>query len=82
MNRLEEHEILARMDRRTVVLLLNNLNSFTANRERACEFGDVILEAQVPLAKILFFPGLLPDLLRGEEEHLVIGGVYRVRVVS
>jgi len=69
-------------DRREVVLLLNNLNSFTANRERACEFGDVILETQVPLPKILFFPSLLPDLLRGEEEYLVIGGVYRMRRVN
>lgn len=76
LNRLEEHEVLARPDRYRAVLLLNNLNSFTSNRERACEFGDYILEAAVPLPKILFFPGLLPDLLRGEEEYLVIGGVY------
>jgi NAD+--dinitrogen-reductase ADP-D-ribosyltransferase len=82
VNRLEEHEILARTNWRSAVLLLNNLSSFTANRERACEFGDVILESQVPFPKVLFFPGLLPDLLRGEEEYLVIGGVYQVRVVS
>jgi NAD+---dinitrogen-reductase ADP-D-ribosyltransferase len=82
LNRLEGHEVLCRPARREAVLLLNNLNSFTANRERACEFGDTLLEAQVPPAKVLFFPGLLPDLLRGEEEHLVIGGLYRVRLVS
>jgi NAD+--dinitrogen-reductase ADP-D-ribosyltransferase len=82
VNRLEGHEVLGRPTRREAVLLFNNLNSFTANQERACELGDTILEAPVPLAKILFFPGLLPDRLRGEEEHLVIGGLYRVRLVS
>lgn len=79
-NRLEEHDILARPDKGTAILLFNNLNSFTANRERAGEFGDYILTAAVPQSKLLFFPGLLPDLLRGEEEHLVIGGVYEVRL--
>lgn len=78
INRIEEHEILHRPDKRTYILVLNNLNSFTANRERADEFGDYILEVQVPTAKLLFMPGLLPDTLKGEEEYLVIGGVYRV----
>jgi NAD+--dinitrogen-reductase ADP-D-ribosyltransferase len=59
-------------------VLLNNLNSFTGNRERACEFGDYILETQVPLPKVFFFNGLLPGMLKGEDEWVVIGGVYEV----
>lgn len=60
---------------------LNNLVSFTARRSIACEFGDTILEARVPTAKILFFNDLLPrHPLRGEAEYLVIGGDYRVTV--
>lgn len=78
INRIEEHEVLDHPDKRTYVLVLNNLNSFTANRERADEFGDYILEVEIPLAKLLFMPGLLPGTLKGEEEYLVIGGVYQV----
>jgi NAD+--dinitrogen-reductase ADP-D-ribosyltransferase len=60
---------------------LNNVVSFTAQRSIACEFGDTILEARVPTAKILFFNDLLPrHALRGESEYLVIGGDYRVTV--
>jgi NAD+--dinitrogen-reductase ADP-D-ribosyltransferase len=36
----------------------------------------------VPLAKIVFFSGLLPkSLLSGESEHLVLGGYYKVRAM-
>lgn len=60
---------------------LNNVSSFTASRDIACEFGDYILEAQVPTVKILFCNDLLPrHVLRGETEYLVIGGDYRVMV--
>jgi NAD+--dinitrogen-reductase ADP-D-ribosyltransferase len=60
---------------------LNNVSSFTARRDIACEFGDSILEAQVPTVKILFCNDLLPrHALRGEAEYLVIGGDYRVMV--
>lgn len=57
---------------------LNNLSSFSASRERADEFGDVVISCAVPLAKILAFTGLLPGLLQGEDEFLVIGGVVAV----
>ncbi|MBI5750908.1 MAG: NAD(+)--dinitrogen-reductase ADP-D-ribosyltransferase [Hydrogenophilales bacterium] len=64
-----------------IVAHLNNISSFTADRNIACEFGDYILEAQVPAAKILFFNDLLPrHPLKGEAEYLVIGGDYRLRV--
>lgn len=61
------------------VLLFNNLTSFSASRERADEFGDVVLSAQVPAAKVFFHSSLLPGRFSGEDEYLVIGGLYRTR---
>ena len=82
INRLAEHETLGNRSVGQSVLLLNNLNSFTDSPERADEFGDRVIAAQVPLAKLLFFPGLLPNSLRGEQEYLVIGGLYRVEAIG
>jgi len=79
-NRIDEHEVLERRGGDRYWLLLNNLNSFTASRERADEFGDFILEAAVPLAKVFFFNQLLPGMLKGEDEFVVIGGVYEVTI--
>ncbi len=79
INRIGEHEVLAGEGRQQVVLF-NNLTSFTANRERAGEFGDYILEAEVPAAKVFFRSGLLPGVLKGEDEQLVIGGAYEVAI--
>jgi NAD+--dinitrogen-reductase ADP-D-ribosyltransferase len=78
-NRLADHEVLAQEGARQIVLF-NNLTSFTTSRERAGEFGDLIFEVEVPLPKIFFHCRLLPGLLGGEEEHLVIGGAYAVTV--
>lgn len=75
----EAREPLARLDRRTPVVLLNNLCSFTSSRDRADEFGDRVMRCEVPLPKILAFSRLLPGRLQGEDEFLVIGGVYAVR---
>lgn len=80
VSRIEEHEILAHRGKRRAVLLLNNLNSFSATRERADEFGDYILSAEVPLAKIVFCSNLLPGRLQGEDEYMVIGGLYEVEL--
>jgi NAD+--dinitrogen-reductase ADP-D-ribosyltransferase len=80
VNRIDEHEILERRSSCGFRVLLNNLNSFTACRERADEFGDYILEAAVPLAKVFFFNRLLPGMLKGEDELAVIGGLYEVRI--
>lgn len=79
VSRVREHEIVAR-DRRHAVLLLNNLNSFTATRERADEFGDYILSTDVPVAKVVFSSDLLPGKLQGEDEYMVIGGLYEVEL--
>ncbi len=78
VNSLADHEVLAKMGSGRRIVLLNNLNSFTCSRERACEFGDYILEAEIPLTKIFFQCGLLPGVLKGEDEFLVIGGVVDV----
>ncbi len=78
VNRLGDHEKLPAGAEDGPRVLFNNLNSFTCNRERAGEFGDYILTVDVPLTKIFFYCGLLPGVLKGEEEFLVIGGVYDV----
>jgi len=80
INRLGEHEVLGREPDGTQVVLLNNLSSFTSERERADEFGDYVLSARVPLPKIFFFNRLLPGMLKGEDEYVVIGGVYGVEI--
>lgn len=79
VNDFDEHEIVERLDGRRFVVRQNNLVSFSARRETAGEFGDTILEAKVPVVKVLFFNALLPGpVLSGEGEYLVIGGDYRV----
>lgn len=82
VNRMADHEILARGEAGLDVILLNNLSSFTASRERACEFGDYILAVDVPLAKVFLHCGLLPGVLQGEDEFLVIGGVVEVSLLT
>jgi len=78
VNRVSDYEVLEKGPRGQHIILLNNLNSFTCSRERACEFGDYILSVEVPLTKIFFYCGLLPGVLQGEDEFLVIGGVSEV----
>lgn len=78
INRLGDHEVLEKGADGRHLILLNNLNSFTCSRERACEFGDYILAVEVPLVKIFFHCGLLPGVLQGEDEFLAIGGVAEV----
>lgn len=60
------------------ILLLNNLNSFSRDPERASEFGDSLVKIRVPIQKLLCFEQLFPRLLQGEGEYLVIGGLYRI----
>ena len=80
VNDFAEHPIVEEIDKRTVVVRLNSLVSFTSQRDIAEWFGSYILEAEVPVCKIAFFNELLPQApLAGEGEYLVIGGDYRVR---
>jgi len=78
VNRVGEHETLGQDGDGRKLMLFNSLNSFTCSRERAGEFGDYILTVEVPLTKIFFYCGLLPGILQGEDEYLVVGGVYAV----
>ncbi|MEI7817881.1 MAG: NAD(+)--dinitrogen-reductase ADP-D-ribosyltransferase [Desulfuromonadales bacterium] len=77
-----EHELIEQIDKRTQIVRLNNLASFTSDEERAWEFGSTVWEVQVPLCKIFFYNDLLPgSIMKGEGEYLVIGGEYRIRRV-
>jgi NAD+--dinitrogen-reductase ADP-D-ribosyltransferase len=79
---LQEHVILETSAKHHHLMLLNNLNSFTGNFERAWEFGTRVLKVKVPLTKVFFFCGILPkSLFKGEDEFLVIGGEYEVKVL-
>jgi len=78
-NDLREHQLLQKLEGRRALIRLNNLVSFTSKPDIADEFGDIIIEAEVPLGKILFYNNLLlRHPLRGEAEYLVIGGEYKV----
>ncbi len=79
INSFEEHRIARRIDKKNVVMRLNNLVSFSRDRDVASCFGDMILTVDVPLQKLVFFASLLPmHALKGEGEYLVIGGDYLV----
>jgi len=86
VNHLSDHEIVADGDSHSgpeaKVVLLNNISSFSRSRERAGEFGDSILGVDVPLPKLAFFSELLPGMLKAEDEYVVIGGLYRVRLAT
>lgn len=82
LNSLQQHEHLRQKQGNRLVLLLNNLNSFTGDSDRAETFGDYVIKARVPLAKLLYFPGLLAGTLHGEAEHVVIGGAYEVQLCN
>lgn len=69
-------EVLERREDGQQIILMNSLNSFSRSRERAEEFGDYIMDVVVPTPKVLFYSGLLPRHHIGEDEYLVIGGVY------
>ena len=76
----EEYAVHEGTDMDGALVRLNNLSSFTCDAEVAWEFGSHVWAVRVPLAKILFFSGLLPrHLLEGESEYLVLGGDYRVQ---
>ncbi len=82
VNHFNDLEILRQTHKTEIITLLNNLNSFTDQYERASEFGNIILKAQIPCSKILWFPELLSGRLQGEQEYIVIGGLYRMTIES
>lgn len=81
VNDFEENLLIERIDKRTAVVRLNSIVSFSSQRDIAEQFGDFIMEARVPVVKVMFFNALLPTApLKGEAEFMVIGGDYRVGV--
>lgn len=79
-NDLSAHEIVETLGPREWIVRMNNLCSFTDDRERAWEFGDVVLEARLGIPRVFFAGHLLPrSILKGEREVLVVGGELRVR---
>lgn len=81
IDRSQAHFLRGGLSERRGVLRLNNLVSFSSSRAQAGVFGELIIEAEVPHAKLLYYPGLVRDkVLTGEGEWLVIGGDYDVAV--
>lgn len=76
-----EHSVLEETGKNRFIIRLNNLNSFTSDFEKAWEFGTKVMEVQVPLCKIFFDGSFLhSSILKGEEEAIVIGGDFDVRL--
>jgi NAD+--dinitrogen-reductase ADP-D-ribosyltransferase len=61
------------------VILFNNLSSFSLDVESALRFGSKVYQVDVPLSKIACFESLLPKSLEGEQEFMVLGGLYVVK---
>jgi NAD+--dinitrogen-reductase ADP-D-ribosyltransferase len=77
--RCEEQIVAGSLRARQCTVRLNNLVSFSRSHEGAQCFGDWVLQAQVPLCKLLFVPGLVNTRsLDGEGEVLALGGDYEV----
>lgn len=80
INTLDEHRVISgSLRERRAVVHLNNLVSFSLSREHAEMFGDWLLATDVPVQKLVFFPGLLGrSLLAGEAEVIALGGEYEI----
>ena len=78
INQLDGFDVLTQLDKHRAIVLLNNLNSFSLDRERAGEFGDTLMEADIPWQKVLYYSRLFPGMSIGEDEYLVIGGVCEI----
>jgi len=81
VNQMSKHHQIKKLAGQQQLLLFNNLNSFSDDQYLAETFGDVILKAAIPSTKLLFFPGLLTGVLKGESEYLVVGGIYQSTVI-
>lgn len=74
-----DHDLIEQIDKRTMVVRLNNLVSFTFEEERAWEFGTTVWKVIVPLCKVFFYDDLLPNsIMKGEGEYMVVGGDFLV----
>ncbi|MEA3304035.1 MAG: hypothetical protein U9Q75_12260 [Pseudomonadota bacterium] len=43
-------------------------------------FAEVLDGVEILHAKLIYFPGLLPGKMKGEDEHLAIGGVVEANL--
>ena len=78
--RCEEQVVAGSLRQRHCTVRLNNLVSFSTRESEAQCFGDWVLQAEVPLVKLLLVPGLLNTTsLHGEAEVLALGGDFAVR---
>jgi NAD+--dinitrogen-reductase ADP-D-ribosyltransferase len=77
-----DYQTIEVISSRERIVRLNNLCSFTPDAERAFEFGSTVWATRVPVVKVFFHSQLFPQsILKGEDEFLVIGGMYRVTTV-
>jgi NAD+--dinitrogen-reductase ADP-D-ribosyltransferase len=66
-----------KLSRRKLIVRNNCLNSYSSSKERASEFGDLILKVSVPFQKLFCSPEIIPGKLPTyENEYLVLGGDY------
>lgn len=73
----EEFALVEKLSRRLLIVRNNCLNSYSSSKERASEFGDLILEVSVPYQKLFCSPEIIPGKLPTyENEYLVLGGDY------
>ena len=78
--RVDEQLLAGSLRQRQCTVRLNNVVSFSLSRDDAGCFGDWVFEARVPIAKLLFCPGLVAgSVLHGEGEVIVLGGDYDVQ---
>ncbi|MFO1327626.1 MAG: NAD(+)--dinitrogen-reductase ADP-D-ribosyltransferase [Rubrivivax sp.] len=74
-----EQVIAGSLRERRCTVRLNNVVSFSLDRDQAACFGDWVFETWVPAPKLLVVPGLLPTrVLDGEGEVIALGGDYEV----
>lgn len=61
VNHLDSYDILSQTDKHHSIMLLNNLNAFSRDRERAGEFGDILIEADIPWQKSCSIHSCYPE---------------------
>ena len=78
INRIDEHEILAPASGGRQVVLFNNLNSIHQQPRARRRVRRLHPRGRGTRRQDLLLLPLLPGMLKGEDEYLVIGGVYEV----
>lgn len=84
INRAENDiSILERTSRKSLKVRNNCLNSYSSCKERASEFGDMILKVVIPFQKLFCSPEIIPSMLPSyENEYIVLGGDYESSIVD